>query len=140
MSDAAIADLIERLRISHESGILRTLEARRTQLRQLQRLLVEGEDALLAALATDLGKPPMEAYSTEIGLVLAEIKTALRQLDVWCAPQRVKVQLAFKPGVAEIVPEPLGVVLVIAPWNYPVQLLLAPLVPALAAGNTVILK
>ena len=143
MSDqpgTTIPDLVEALRASQRSGVLRDLEARRVQLRQLQRMLQEQEEPILRAMATDLGKPPMEAYAAEIGLVLGEIKTTLKNLDEWCAPQRVKVQLAFKPGSAEIVPEPLGVVLVIAPWNYPLQLLLAPLVPAIAAGNTVVLK
>ncbi len=140
MSELSIAEQVEALRASYRAGVLRSLESRRTQLRQLQRLLVEHEEPIMAAMAVDLGKPPMEAYATEIGFVLGEIKNALKNLEVWCAPVRVKVQLAFKPGSAEIVPEPLGTVLIIAPWNYPVQLLLAPLVPALAAGNTVVLK
>jgi aldehyde dehydrogenase (NAD+) len=140
MSDPAIADLVEALRTSQRAGVLRTIDARRMQLRQLQRMLVEREEDFLAAMATDLGKPPMEAYAAEVGLVLGEIKSTLKNLDAWCAPERVKVQLAFKPGAAEVVPEPLGVVLIIAPWNYPLQLLLAPLVPAIAAGNTAVLK
>jgi aldehyde dehydrogenase (NAD+) len=145
MSEAAasstnIPAIVEELRAAQRRGVLRDLEARRVQLRQLQRMLVEQEEPILQAMATDLGKPPMEAYAAEIGLVLGEIKTAIKNLDAWSAPERVKVQLAFKPGSAEIVPEPLGVVLIIAPWNYPLQLLLAPLVPAIAAGNTVVLK
>ncbi len=140
MSELSIAEQVEALRESYRAGVLRSLESRRTQLRQLQRLLVEHEEPIMAAMAVDLGKPPMEAYATEIGFVLGEIKNALKNLDAWCAPVRVKVQLAFKPGSAEIVAEPLGTVLIIAQWNYPVQLLLAPLVPALAAGNTVVLK
>ena len=136
----SIPEIVEDLRASQRRGVLRDLEARRTQLRQLQRMLTEQEEPILLAMATDLGKPPMEAYAAEIGLVLGEIKAAIKNIDAWCAPERVKVQLAFKPGSAEIVAEPLGVVLIIAPWNYPLQLLLAPLVPALAAGNTVVLK
>ncbi len=93
-----------------------------------------------AALATDLGKPPVEAYATEIGFTIAEIDHAIADLPAWMAPERVKVPLTFKPGSARIVSQPLGVVLVIAPWNYPVQLTLAPLVAALAAGNAVVLK
>ena len=140
MSDLELGDVVEALRTSQRRGVLRDLEARRTQLRQLQRMLVEREDTFLAAMATDLGKPAMEAYGAEVGLVVGEIKAALKSIDAWCAPERVKVPLAFKPGAAEIVPEPLGVVLIIAPWNYPLQLLLAPLVPAIAAGNTAVLK
>lgn len=137
---AGISDIVAALRSSFDAGVLRTLEARRTQLDQLRRMLAEHEDTILAALEVDLNKAPMEAYATEIGLVVAEIKYALKHLDVWCKPEKVKVGLTFKPGSAEIRPEPLGVVLIIAPWNYPTQLLLAPLVAALAAGNTVVLK
>ncbi|MCU1400862.1 MAG: NAD-dependent aldehyde dehydrogenase [Acidimicrobiales bacterium] len=146
MTDASVTtshlipEIVEALREAQRAGALRTLDSRRVQLRQLQRMLVEQEEPILRAMADDLGKPPMEAYAAEIGLVLGEISEALKRLDEWCAPERVKVQLAFKPGTAEIVPESLGVVLIIAPWNYPIQLLLAPLVPALAAGNTVVLK
>ncbi len=139
-ASATIPEIVDALRTSQRAGVLRTIESRRTQLRQLQRMLTEQEEPILRAMAVDLGKPPMEAYAAEVGLVLGEIKATLKNLDAWCAPERVKVQLAIKPGAAEIVPEPLGVVLIIAPWNYPIQLLLAPLVPALAAGNTVVLK
>ena len=142
MSDtvSSIPSLVDSLRSSHTSGLMRDIEARRTQLRQLRRMITEHEDRVLAALKTDLGKPPMEAYAAEVGVVLAEIDHALKHLSHWCAPTKVKVGLAFKPGTAEIIPEPRGVVLIIAPWNYPMQLLLAPLVAALAAGNTVVLK
>ena len=136
----SIPFIVQLLRESYDAGRLRTIDSRQGQLRQLQRMLIEQEEALLAAMAADLAKPPMEAYAAEIGLVLSEIKHALKNLDAWCAPERVKVPISFKPGSAEIVPEPLGVVLIIAPWNYPTQLLLAPLVAALAAGNTAVLK
>lgn len=142
MTDIATSahSIVDALRVSFNSGVMRDLDARRTQLRQLHRLLTEQEAPILAALAADLGKPPMEAYAAEIGVVLAEIDHALKHLNGWCSPRRVKVALAFKPGSAEIMPDPLGVVLIISPWNYPMQLLLAPLVAALAAGNTVVLK
>jgi len=140
MSQLVAADVVEALRVGFRSGVLRDVEARRTQLRQLQRMLVEREDTFLEAMAADLGKPAMEAYGAEIALVLNDIKSALKNIDAWCAPTRVKVPLAFKPAAAEIVQEPRGVVLIIAPWNYPLQLLLAPLVPAIAAGNCVVLK
>ncbi len=134
------AEIVASLRSSYDAGVMLALASRRTQLGQLQRMLVEHEDKILTALANDLHKAPMEAYATEVGLVLGEIKDALKNLDRWCAPHKVKVAMSFKPGSAEIRPEPLGVVLIIAPWNYPAQLLLAPLVAALAAGNTVVLK
>jgi aldehyde dehydrogenase (NAD+) len=140
--DAAggINAIVERLRRAFEDGVLADQAQRVTQLRQLRRLLEEQEDRLVGALAADLGKPPVEAYASEIGFTIAEIDHALAGLPTWLAPEKVKVPLTFKPGSARIVSQPLGVVLVIAPWNYPVQLLLAPLVAALAAGNTVVLK
>ncbi|HEY4334174.1 MAG TPA: aldehyde dehydrogenase family protein [Ilumatobacteraceae bacterium] len=139
-ADHAVTSIVQDLRVAYDAGVMRSLDARRTQLKQLRRMLVEAEAAILAAMVADLGKPPMEAYAAEIGLVLTEIDEALKHLGAWAAPERTKVALAFKPGAAEVVPEPLGVVLIIAPWNYPVQLLLAPLVAALAAGNTVVVK
>ncbi len=139
-TSASIPAIVAGLRDSYNNGAMRDIEARRTQLQQLRRMLVEQEGPILAALATDLRKPPMEAYTAEVGVALSEIDHALKNLDKWCAPEKAKVALTFKPGSAEIISEPLGVVLIIAPWNYPMQLLLAPLVPALAAGNTVVLK
>ena len=136
----SVSSIVASLRDSYNTGIMRDLGTRKSQLRELQRMLHEQQDPIMAALATDLAKPPMEAYAAEIGVVLAEIKHALKHLDRWCAAEPVKVALTFKPGSAEIVADPLGVVLIIAPWNYPMQLLLAPLVAALAAGNTVVLK
>ena len=131
---------IERVRQGFAEGVVRAVVDRETQLRQLRRLLVEHESDLARALHTDLGKSPIEAYSTEIGFTLNELDLALRQLRSWTQPHKVKLPLHLRPGSARIVQEPLGTVLVIAPWNYPVQLLLGPLIPALAAGNTVVLK
>jgi aldehyde dehydrogenase (NAD+) len=135
-----IPGIVDHVREGVARGGLATLDQRRTQLRQLRRFLVEEEPAILAALAADLGKPPIEAYTTEIGFTISEIDHTLAHLERWNRPERVKLPLTLRPGRAELVPQPLGTVLVIAPWNYPVQLLLAPLVPALAAGNGVVLK
>ncbi len=135
-----IPDIVERVRAGFETGLLRDLAARRTQLRQLRRLLTENEDRILDALAADFGKPPIETYTTEIAFTIAEIDYVLAHLGSWTKPQRVPVPLKLKPAHARLVPQPLGTVLIIAPWNYPVQLTYAPLVPALAAGNTAVLK
>src|SRR4029453_6953324 len=113
------ASIVGSLRESFNRGATRSLDARREQLRQLQQMLVDNEEAIFAAMAADLHKPPFESYGAEVGLVKSEIKTALKNLDEWCTPTKVKVQISLKPGSAEIVPEPLGVVLIIAPWNYP---------------------
>ncbi len=139
-SPPSISEIVSDLRQSYGAGVMLATSARRTQLGQLRRMLVENEDKFAAALELDLNKAPMEAYGTEIGLVLGEIDTALKHLDRWTAAEKVKLPIAFRPGSAEIRPEALGVVLIIAPWNYPVQLLLAPLVAALSAGNTAVVK
>lgn len=113
---------------------------RRAQLEGLRCMLVERDEEFAAALYADLRKNAVEAELTEIGFVLAEIKHALRHLKKWMRPRRVSVPLSLAPASARVVSEPLGAVLIIAPWNYPLQLSLAPLVGALAAGNAVVLK
>src|SRR5688572_16423771 len=133
-------EVIAPLRQSFDEGLTRPLHWRRSQLRQLKRLLVEGEDELLDALASDMGKPRTEAWLSELALTLAEIDVMIDNLDDWAAPEKVKVPMLAQPGRAEIVREPLGVVLVIAPWNYPVQLLVLPMAAAIAAGNAVVGK
>jgi aldehyde dehydrogenase (NAD+) len=128
------------LRSSFERGVTRSYRWRVQQLTALKRLLEENSAALEDALFLDLGKNPSESQVSEIGIVLAEIGHTLAHLRAWLRPRRVAVPLALAPASASTMLEPLGVVLVIAPWNYPVQLLLAPAVGALAAGNAVVLK
>ncbi|MGB8938625.1 MAG: aldehyde dehydrogenase family protein, partial [Streptomyces sp.] len=113
---------------------------RRRQLRALRALLTEQAPALTEALALDLGKSPVETHTSELGFVVNEIDHTLRHLERWLRPRRVPVPLTLLPARARTVREPLGVVLVISPWNYPVMLALAPLVGALAAGNCAVLK
>jgi aldehyde dehydrogenase (NAD+) len=131
---------VQRMRDGFDSGRTRPLAWRRAQLRALRRLLVDNRDDLREALYTDLRKSATESDLTEIGILVREIDHTLRHLGRWLRPRRVPVPLVLMPSSARIVREPLGVVTVIAPWNYPVQLLLAPLIGALAAGNTVVLK
>ena len=135
-----IPEIVQQLREGFHSGVLRDIESRRVHLRALRELFVEQEDRLIDALVADVGKPRIEAYTTEIAFTINEIDHTLKHLDAWNKPTKVKVPLTFKPGSATLRPEPLGTVCIIAPWNYPVQLLFAPLVPALAAGNTAVLK
>lgn len=116
------------------------LEMRRTQLERLKRMLTEHEETFSSALFRDLGKSSIEAYTTEIGFTVNEIDHTLGHLREWAKPRRTKLPLHLRPGSAQIHPEPLGTVLIIAPWNYPLQLVLAPLVAALAAGNTAVIK
>jgi aldehyde dehydrogenase (NAD+) len=135
-----IPELVARLRSRFDAGATTPLGWRLRQLRALKSMLIDRGPEFEAALAADLGKSPTESQLTEIGVVLAEIEHSIRHLRGWLRPQRVGIPFSVAPARASVVREPLGVVLIIAPWNYPVQLLLAPLVGALAAGNTVIVK
>lgn len=136
----AIPGVVAGLRTAFDDGVVRSIDDRRAVLEQIKAFLIAEEDAIVAALHADLGKAAVEAYATEIGFTLAEIDHVLSHLHRWSRPEKVRVQLTMRPGRARIVAEPLGVVLVIAPWNYPLQLVLAPLVAAIAAGNTVVVK
>ena len=103
-------------------------------------MLVENEQQLYNAVNADFGKSKHEAFLTEVAILIKDIEEAQRSLNKWTQAQRVPTNLVNLPGRSSIVPEPLGVCLVIGAWNYPIQLSLAPAIAALAAGNTVILK
>lgn len=133
------AHLADQLRESQRFGGA-SVAWRRAQLEGLRLMLHERGPEFEQALLTDLGKHPVESEITEIGFVLAEIAHALRHITSWMRPRRTRVPLSLWPASARVVSEPLGAVLIIAPWNYPLQLMLAPLVGALAAGNAVALK
>jgi len=106
----------------------------------MQQLILDNEKGILAALYTDLKKSPEEAYASETGLVLSEIRYMLKHLAGWMRPRRVRTNLVNWPSSSTIYRDPLGVVLIVAPWNYPLQLSLLPVAAALAAGNVVVLK
>jgi aldehyde dehydrogenase (NAD+) len=135
-----IPTLVSGLRDAFESGRTRPMEWRRRQLRRMKAMLEEREAELLDALAADLGKPRIEGWASDIGIVINEIEHVMRHLGTWMKPERVWTPLAQRPGRATVQREPYGVALVIAPWNYPVHLLLLPMVGALAAGNAVVGK
>lgn len=137
---AAVPDLVARLRAGFDSGRTRPLAWRQAQLEQLRRLVAENADALARALHQDLRKPEIEAFTTDLSLVIAEIRLASRQLRKWTKPEPIPTPMQLQPGKSWVVREPLGLVLIIAPWNYPVQLALAPLVAAIAAGNAAVVK
>jgi aldehyde dehydrogenase (NAD+) len=139
-SASGFAELVDGLRATFRSGRTRPIEWRQRQLRALLQLLVDHEDDLVAALREDLGRPPLEAYAADIGTTKAEIKHALKHVASWARPTRVNPGLTSMPAKARIVPEPLGVALIIAPWNYPIQLLLSPMAAAIAAGNCIVAK
>jgi len=128
------------LRATYNSGHTRPLAWRKHQLEQMIKMLEENEPEFLAALKTDLGKPTVEGFITDIAFITGEIKLMLKNLKKWNKPQRVPTPLVTMPAKSQLIPEPLGVVLVIAPWNYPIQLLLVPAAGAIAAGNAVVMK
>jgi aldehyde dehydrogenase (NAD+) len=139
MGDELSEDL-NRLRHYYDSGATRSFAFRGEQLLKLKSSLLTHEKDLYTALKTDLNKNPEEAWVTEIGFVLAEISHAQRHLKRWMKPKKVATNLVNFPSKSYILREPLGVVFIIGPWNYPLQLLFSPLVGAIAAGNCIVLK
>lgn len=122
------------------SNQTKSIDFRKQQLKKLKKLLKENEDVLFEAIYRDFKKAKFETYTTELSLLYSEIETALSQLNSWSKKKRVRTNFANFPAKSYIIPEPLGVVLVIGAWNYPYQLAIAPAIAALTAGNTVILK
>ncbi|MFO1500794.1 MAG: aldehyde dehydrogenase family protein [Verrucomicrobiota bacterium] len=131
---------IERQRAFFHTGATRLLAYRDAQLRSLTAAIATQEGKLFDALQADLGKSPHQAYTTEIGLVLSEARYARRQLPGWMKPRRGSTPLLSWPSHGWVQPEARGVALIVGPWNYPCQLLLAPLIGAIAAGNCAVLK
>ncbi|MGW1286208.1 aldehyde dehydrogenase family protein [Streptomyces sp. NPDC001118] len=135
------ADIVARLRATFATGRTKPVEWRTGQLRRLRAMLTERGADLAAALHADLGKSSTEAYRTEIDFTVREIDHTLDHLQEWLRPEPAPVPAHLgADATAWTQYDPLGVVLVIAPWNYPAQLLLAPLAGALASGNAVVAK
>jgi len=130
----------EDLRAGFRTGRTRTPEWRTAQLRSLIRMIEEREDDISDALQADLAKPRMESYLHEISLAKGACEFALKGLKTWMKPDKVPSAITTFPSTAQIVPEPLGVVLVISAWNYPFLLSIDPVIGAIAAGNAVLLK
>ncbi|MFD0713466.1 aldehyde dehydrogenase [Paenibacillus sp. GCM10027626] len=122
------------------AGKTKPLASRAAALKQLKQAVQEHEKEIMASLYSDLNKSDTEAYLTEIGFLYQEINLTLKRLKRWAKPRKVKTALTHIGSTGWIRPEPYGTVLIIAPWNYPVQLALAPLIGAIAAGNTAIIK
>ncbi len=131
---------LQKLRQFYDSGATRGYEFRIQQLKKLREIIITNETAITDALYRDLHKSREEAYATEIGLFLAEINHTINKLRKWMAPVKTKTTLANLPSKSMVLRDPLGVVLVIAPWNYPFQLVAVPLMAAMAAGNCVVIK
>ena len=110
------------------------------QLKKLRKLITDNERAILDALHADLRKSDFEGYGTEVGFCLGEIDHTIKHLKSWMRPKRVGTPLFHAIGSSHLYSDPYGVTLIISPWNYPFQLLIAPLIGAICAGNTAVLK
>ncbi|MDP9116636.1 MAG: aldehyde dehydrogenase family protein [Actinomycetota bacterium] len=133
-------DIVRQLRATFGDGRTRPVSWRLQQLERLEAMLTDGEADIAAALACDLGRSAADSFLGDVAPSLAEARYARKHLRTWMRPGRVGLPLSQRPGRAWYSYEPLGVVLVIGPWNYPVYLTLAPLVAAIAAGNCVVVK
>lgn len=133
-------EAVRRLRATYATGRTRTLQWRLSQLEAVERLLSEGEQRIAAALEADLGRPRNDSYLGDIAPTAAEARFARKHLAGWMKPTRAKLPLSQRPGRGWYAYEPLGVTLIIGPWNYPVYLALGPLVGAIAAGNCAVVK
>jgi aldehyde dehydrogenase (NAD+) len=135
-----LTDSLHKIRNYFANGATRTYSFRVEQLKKLKAAILDHEEELYSALYSDLKKSKEESWVTELGMVISEINAILSGLKSWMHPERVSTNLLNIPSSSFIMREPLGVVLIIGPWNYPFQLLINPLVGAIAAGNCVVLK
>lgn len=132
--------VLERQEKYFASGNTKDIDFRMANLKKLYQAIEDYETEILEALRTDLNKAGFEGYATEIGLVLEEITYLLKNMKKFLKPKRVRTPLSQFPSVSRVYKEPYGQVLIIAPWNYPFLLTISPLVGALAAGNTAVIK
>ncbi len=135
-----VADLLLAQKKYFASQATKSCDFRLTQLQKLEAAIVRYHEEILAVLHADLKKPPMEAFTSEIAFALEELKLTQKKLASWMKPQSVKTPIHLQPGSSEIHREPLGVVLILCPWNYPFMLVIGPLIGAIAAGNCAIVK
>ncbi len=135
-----IGSLVARQREYFESGATRPLLFRMEALKRLQKALQDNEALISKAMKSDLNKSPFEAYMTETGMVLDEIRFHLKHLPRWCRTKTVRTPITQFHAKSFIVPEPYGVALIMSPWNYPLQLCLVPVVGAISGGNCAVIK
>ncbi len=144
LPEATATDSLERIykaqQLYFERGETRAYRFRKQQLQKLKTIIKQHESEIHSALRNDFDKPEFESYVSEVGFVYEEINHVLKRLDYWMKPKKVSTPWVHFPSYSKVVYEPKGVALIIGPWNYPFQLLISPLVAAIAAGNTVVLK
>ncbi|XP_059623546.1 aldehyde dehydrogenase family 3 member F1-like [Cornus florida] len=139
-SEMRVGESLGELRQSFRSGRTRSASWRKAQLQAILKLITENEDKIFKALQEDLGKHPVESYRDEIGVVFKSANHSLASLEKWMAPKKGHIPLLFFPAKGEVLPEPLGLVLIFVSWNFPISLALDPLIGAISAGNTAVLK
>ena len=139
-TNSIIAQTIQQQRNFFESGATRNIDFRIEQLTKFKKAIQDNEDNIYAALNADFKKSKFETFATEIGILYEEISCMLKNIKKWATPQLVSDTIANFPSKNYIYPDPYGVCLVIGAWNYPLQLTLAPIIGAMAAGNTCIIK
>ncbi len=135
-----LQDKLQQQRNYFETGATKPIDFRKQQLLALKNSVLKYEEEIYTALYTDLKKSKEEVWATEIGFLLSELNTAINNVRQWMKPESVSTNLINLPSSSYVMHEPLGVVLIIGPWNYPFQLLLTPLVGAIAAGNCAVIK
>ena len=136
----SVSSIVNKQKAYFYNGHTRSVEVRKNNLKKLYEGIQRFEEEIFQALKLDLNKSVHESFTTEVGYVLKEISFQLKHISSWSKPKRVRTALTHFGSKGKVVPEPYGVTLIIAPWNYPFQLAIAPLVGALAAGNTIVLK
>lgn len=135
-----IETIVKRQRAFFNSQKSKPIKTRKLYLKKLRDKIMQMEDEIHAALTADLGKSKSEAYMSETGMVLSELTYQLRHINTWIKPKRVRTPFSQWKATSFSLYEPYGVVLVMSPWNYPFQLTLEPVIGAVAAGNTVVIK
>lgn len=132
--------LVDQQQKTFKTGETKSISLRLDRLRKLKDTILKHEDNIASALHKDLGKSETEVVSTEIGFTIHEINFVMKNLKKWSKKTRIKTNMFNLPGKSYIIHEPFGVVLIIGPWNYPFQLVMSPLIGAIAGGNTAVVK
>lgn len=137
---SGIKNIIAKQRKFYDSNITKNIDFRIEKLSLLKRIITVHQDEIMNALKLDLNKSPFESYATEVGFILEELGYIIKHLRTWVKPRKVNTPFMHFPASSYRLKEPYGIVLIMAPWNYPFQLSIAPLIGAMAAGNCAIVK
>jgi aldehyde dehydrogenase (NAD+) len=139
-SEILISDVVSKQRRFFRAGATKNIDFRITQLQTLKKVVIENESRIIEVLKADLNKPQFEAYTSEFSSIIDEINYALKNIKNWVKAKKAAIPVFLLPASTQIIPEPLGIALIIGPWNYPFSLNLMPLIGAIAAGNCAVIK